>query len=58
MSKWCRLDNNLVQEVITYNPYEVINENFHHLFVQCPEEVELLWSYDPNTGDFTPPVVE
>lgn len=55
MTKYARVQNGMVQEVIYYNPYEVVNENFHHLFHPCPDEVELNWRYDENTQTYIEP---
>jgi hypothetical protein len=55
MTKWARINpekEEVIQEVITYNPYEIINENFWHLFKECPDEVEKGYFYNPNTETF------
>jgi hypothetical protein len=56
MSKWVRVDlTNTVQEVISYNPFEVVNEAFHSFFHEVSGEETYGWTYDPNTGTFTEP---
>jgi hypothetical protein len=56
MSKWVRVDsNNVVQEVISYNPFEIVNEAFHPFFHEVSGEESYGWTYDPDTGTFTPP---
>lgn len=56
MSKWVRVDsNNVVQEVISYNPFEVVNEAFHSFFHEVSGEESYGWTYDPDTGTFTAP---
>ncbi len=56
MSKWVRVDsNNVVQEVISYNPFEIVNEAFHPFFHEVSGEESYGWTYDPNTGTFTEP---
>jgi len=52
MKKWCRVENFIVQEIIDYNPYEVINPDFHHLFYPCDESVEHLDYYCSNNDKF------
>jgi hypothetical protein len=55
MQKYARIEIGIVQEVVDYNPYEIINENFHYLFHPCPDEVEVFWQYDENTKIYTEP---
>lgn len=56
MKKWVRVQDGMVQEVVTYNPFEVVNENFHHLFKECNiENVDVRWLYDENTNTFSEP---
>ena len=56
MSKWVRVDsNNIVQEVIFYNPFEVVNETFHSFFHEVSGEESYGWAYDPDAGTFTAP---
>ena len=52
---YARVVSGMVCEVIDYNPYEVINENFHHMFHPCPDEVKINWIYDENTQTYTEP---
>lgn len=56
MAKWARVEAERVQEVIDYNPYEVINEAFHHLFHPCGDEVEVGYEYDQKTKTYTEPL--
>lgn len=56
MQRWVRLHNKVVQEIVTYNPFELVNENFHHLFLECNnDQVDIFWSYDEETRSFNPP---
>lgn len=56
MKRWVRVENSMVQEIVTYNPFEVINENFHHLFKECNDDnVDVFWSYDEKSGIFSEP---
>jgi hypothetical protein len=58
MTKYARVQNGFVQEIVFYNPYEVVNENFHNLFHPCPDEVEVSWSYNEETEMYTKPEPE
>lgn len=59
MKRWVRVEYGMVQEIVTYNPFEVVNENFHHLFKECNNDiVDILWSYDEETGTFSEPEPE
>lgn len=58
MTKYARVQNGFVQEIVFYNPYEVVNENFHNLFHPCPDEVEVSWSYNEETEMYTEPEPE
>jgi hypothetical protein len=56
MSKWVRIDSsNTVQEVIYYNPFEIVNEEFHPFFREVSGEETYGWIYDPDTGTFSAP---
>lgn len=62
MSKWARVVNEMVTEVVDYNPFEVVNEAFHHQFHECGDEVEVGYTYDEKTGTYAvveiPPLPE
>ena len=56
MKRWVRLNDKVVQEIVTYNPFEIVNENFHNLFKECNDDnVDLLWIYDEKTKTFIAP---
>jgi len=56
MSKWVRVDSsNTVQEVINYNPFEIVNEAFHPFFHEVSGEETYGWIYDSDTGTFSAP---
>lgn len=55
MTKWARVDlqkDSQILEIIDYNPREVINESFWHLFKECPDNVEKGYWYNPKTDTF------
>lgn len=61
MSKWVRVDSsNIVQEVISYNPFDTVNESLHPFFHEVFGEESYGWTYDPDTDTFTapPPIPE
>ena len=55
--KFARIENSIVQEVITVPPGFKFEEMFHSDFrafcVECPEEVDFEWAYDGK--NFSPP---
>lgn len=57
MSKWIRIDQeNVIQEVISYDPNGVVNETFLPLFKgPFGDEVELGYEYNPDTNTCTLP---
>ena len=56
MSKWVRVDsNNIVQEVVYCNPFEIVNEAFHPFFHEVSGEESYGWTYDLNTDTFVAP---
>jgi hypothetical protein len=56
MTKWVRVDNNnIIQEVISYNPFEIINEKFHNFFYEIFGDETYGWTYDPETETFNAP---
>jgi hypothetical protein len=56
MSKWVRIDsNNIVQEVISYNPFGIINKQFHSFFYEVYGDETYDWVYNPETQTFSPP---
>jgi len=55
MSKWARVVNEMVAEVVDYNPFEVVNEAFHYQFHECGDEVEVGYTYDEDTLEWEAP---
>ncbi len=59
MSKWVRIDsNNIVQEVISYNPFEIVNEELHPFFHEVSGKETYGWIYNPKKKKFTAPPEE
>jgi hypothetical protein len=56
MAKWSRVLNDVVQEVVDYDPVERgVNEAFLPTFHLCSDDVEIGWLYDPETQTFSAP---
>ena len=55
MSKWVRVSSNIVQEVVLYNPCEIVNEAFHSSYHEVSCEEDCGWIYDPDTRTFSAP---
>jgi hypothetical protein len=57
MSKWVRIDsNNIIQEVISYNPFGIVNEAFHSFFYEVSGDVTYGWTYNPEAETFSAPL--
>ena len=56
MANWARVVDNMVQEVIDYDPVERgVNAAFLASFHSCGADVEFGWTYDPSTQTFSAP---
>lgn len=58
MTKWVRIVNNNVSEIVDYDPVERgVNEVFLPQFMEVDDstEVEVGWGYDPESSTFTTP---
>jgi hypothetical protein len=59
MSKWARIDtqgnSKIVGEIIDYDPKTIINEQLHHRFIPCDENITLGYYYNEETNSFYVP---
>ena len=57
MQKYARIQDGMVQEIIDYNPYEVINEKLHYLFTPCPDYVQQGYVFLSEFNSYGPPKI-
>lgn len=51
--KYAYIENGVVIDRVGNDPFQLFNEEYAKLFIECPDEVDNFWLYDGN--EFTAP---